>query len=217
MEKTIKQKAYLFDLDGTLVDSMTDGWVKMLYGYLDDRSISYPPDLVKNVIALGFVGIAAYYKQHFPLREREEEIVASFVSSLKHRYEKDIAAKTGAIEALRCLKERGASLNVLTASPHFFLDPCLKRLGIWDLFDNLWSLEDFPTTKADPAIYRMAADRLGVSCADCVMVDDSVAVLKPAKLAGLQTVGVYDDFSKEYEGEMRVIADRYVYFLTELL
>ncbi len=58
------------------------------------------------------------------------------------------------------LKAQGYSLNVLTASPHRMLDACLKRNGIYNLFDNVWSCDDFSTTKSDVQIYHMAAERL---------------------------------------------------------
>lgn len=209
------QKTYIFDLDGTLVDSMPH-WCK-LTDYLTDRGIDYPSDLIKRVIALGLPGAARYFKEHFPLTETAEEIYQSFINRYIGFYEREIPAKDGVIETLRALKARGASLNVLTASPHVFLDPCLKRLGIYDLFDNLWTYEDFSTSKAETETYVFAAKRLGKKPEECVLVDDSVAPLAPAKEAGWQVIGIYDDFSGRYEDEMRQIADKYVYKLSELL
>jgi HAD superfamily hydrolase (TIGR01509 family) len=208
------QKKYVFDLDGTLVDSMPH-WCK-LTDFLTDRGIEYPPDLIKKIIALGLPGAAKYFKEHFPLTETVEEIYQSFIDRYIGFYETEIPAKDGVIETLFALKERGVSLNVLTASPHLFLDPCLKRLGIYDLFDNLWTVEDVGS-KAESATYLEVAKRLGVNPEDCVLFDDSVAPLLPAKAAGWSAVGVYDDFSGRYEDEMRKIADGYIYNLKELL
>lgn len=209
--------AYLFDLDGTLVDSMNRGWVKMFEGFLQKRKIACSPDLVKNVIALGLTDTAEYFKTHFALPETVEEIVAEFIATLKEKYEREIPAKPYVESTLRALKARGASVNVLTASPHVFLDPCMKRLGLYGLFDNLWSLEDFPTTKADPLIYKLAAERLGQRIEDCAMVDDSIAVVRAAKESGIYTIGVYDDFSSAFEGEMKAASDKYIRDFSELL
>lgn len=211
------KKAYIFDLDGTLIDSMTIGWNHVLLKYLDDRGIAYPADIISQVIALGFKGIVQYYKTHFPLQESEEEVFSSLINGMQELYNNVFLAKSNVEETLRALKKRGARLNVLTASPHSFLDPCLKRLGLTDLFENLWSLEDFPTTKADPKIYELAAERLGVAPSDCVMIDDSISALRPAKEAGLATVGVYDEISASREAEMRALADKYIYNFKELL
>ena len=211
------KKKYIFDLDGTLIDSMTIAWKYILLKFLDERGIDYPSDIIKRVITLGFPGIAAYYKEHFSVTETPEEIVAYFQDGLQELYDNVIPAKPHVEETLRTLKKRGMKLNVLTASPHSFLDPCLKRLGLTELFDNLWTLEDFPTTKADPKIYLLAAERLGVIPEDCVMVDDSIGAIRPSKAAGLTTVGVYDDVSKDCEAEMRATADTYIYDFKELL
>lgn len=209
--------AYLFDLDGTLVDSMTNGWVKMLQEFSQKRGKRCSVELIKEVIALGLTGAGEGFKEKFGLQESVEEIVAEFISTLKEKYEKEIPAKSGVADALRALKSRGASLNVLTASPHVFLDPCIKRLGLYDLFDNLWSVEDFPVTKADPLIYKLASKRLGKRIEECAMVDDSIAVIRSAKQSGIYTIGVYDEFSSVFEKEMREESDKYILNFSALI
>ena len=90
------------------------------------------------------------------------------------------------------------------------LDPCLKRLGVYDLFDHIWSCEDFGTTKADPGIYHMAAERIGCAVEDVWFLDDNLGADTTAKAAGMRVCGVYDDSSREYESEIRRIADAYI-------
>lgn len=209
-------KVYIFDVDGTLIDSMGE-WGRALPQFLKERGISYPSDIVKRVIALGLPGVAKYYKENFPVKESEEEILSYLVCSFQEKYAHEIEAKAEVLETLKTLKSRGVRLCALTAGMHVLFDECLRRLGISDLLEYCWSSDDFPTTKADPAIYQMAAQRLGVAPSECVMVDDSLAALAPAKAAGLKTIGVYDDFSKENEAEMRKLADRYIYSFQELV
>ena len=97
------------------------------------------------------------------------------------------------------------------------LDPCLERLQIFDLFDNVWSCEDFGTTKSDPEIYRMAAQRMGVLVTEVIFLDDNFNADRVAKSAGMTVYGVFDASSAEYEPEMREIADRYILDFSELL
>ena len=125
-------------------------------------------------------------------------------------YSTRVEAKPFVISALRALRARGDSLNVLTASPHAMLDPCLRRLGVFDLFDNVWSCEDFGTTKSDPAIYRMAAARIAKPVGDIWFLDDNPGADKTAQAAGMRVCGVYDDSSAEYEQEMKRICDAYI-------
>jgi FMN phosphatase YigB (HAD superfamily) len=97
------------------------------------------------------------------------------------------------------------------------LDPCLKRLGIYDIFDNVWSCDDFKTTKANPEIYRMAAEKIGVSVEDVSFLDDNYNADKTAKSAGMRVVGVYDESSREYVEEMKALCDGYIYNFKELM
>ena len=147
----------------------------------------------------------------------EEELVALMNKYAVEAYTYRIPAKSNVIDTLKKLKERGASLNVLTASPHEALDPCLKRLGIFDLFDNVWSCNDFATTKADPEIYRMAAERMGKDVKDVTFLDDNCGADRTAKSAGMKVIGVYDDSSSEYVDEMKSICDSYIYDFSELV
>ena len=103
------------------------------------------------------------------------------------------------------------SLNILTASPHITLDACLKRLDMFSLFDNVWSCDDFNTTKANPEIYKMVADRLGCEVSDVLFLDDNLNANKTAKQAGMKTCGVYDESSKDYIEDMKSITDYYIY------
>lgn len=206
---------YLFDFDGTLVDSMpTYGGVMLRI--LQENHVSYPENIIKIITPLGIPGTAEYFIG-MGLDRTKEEIVKIMIDYMVEAYTYRVPAKDGVIDTLLALKERGDGLHVLTASPHDTLDPCLKRLGIFDLFDNVWSCNDFGTTKADPEIYRMAAERIGVPVSDVIFLDDNLGADQTAKSTGMQVYGVYDASSKEYENEIRAATDRYIYNFEELL
>ena len=209
-------KTYLFDFDGTLVDSMPT-FVGIMKRILDENNILYGEDLIKTITPLGFMGTAKYFRDVMGLSIPMEELIKIMGAWAIDEYLNNVPAKRNVADVLKKLKERGASLNVLTASPHITLDPCLKRLGIYDLFDNVWSCDDFNTTKADPEIYRMAAERIGESVENILFLDDNYNADKTAKSAGMKVCGVYDDSSKEYEEEIRNICDYYIYDFSELL
>lgn len=208
------KKAYLFDFDGTLVDSMPAYGATMLR-VLDENHINYPPDIIKIITPLGYIGTAEYFIK-LGLDLPRDEIIAIFSSYLIEQYSQHIPAKANVIEVLKALKAQGADLNVLTASPHEMLDPCLKRLGIYDLFTNVWSCEDFKTTKADPKIYHMAAEKIGVPVEEVLFLDDNYNADKTAKTTGIQVCGVYDDSSAEYTEEIKTVSDYYISDFTEL-
>ena len=211
----MKYNTYLFDFDGTLVDSMP-AFISVMLRILDENGISYGSDIVKIITPLGYVGTAKYFKG-MGLDREVDEIVSKMNEYAYIQYRDNIQAKEYVIEVLKKLKDEGASLNVLTASPHLALDVCLKRLGIFDLFDNVWSCDDFSTTKADVNIYKMAAERIGVSVEDVLFLDDNYNADKTAVEAGMKVCGVYDASSEEYTEEIRKICHHYINDFSELL
>ncbi|MBE7058046.1 MAG: HAD family phosphatase [Ruminococcaceae bacterium] len=206
---------YLFDFDGTLVDSMPT-YVHSMLRILDENNISYEPEIMKIITPLGIAGTAEYF-MGMGLTLSKEEIMNAMKEYMLVEYTYNIQAKKNVIKTLKTLKERGAKLNVLTASPHITLDACLKRLEIFDLFDNVWSCDDFNTTKADPEIYRSVAQKVGEKVEDILFLDDNYNADKTAKSAGMKVCGVYDESSDAYIDEIKGISDYYIYDFAELL
>ena len=214
--RRIKMNTYLFDFDGTLVDSMPT-YSALMLRILDEHGVEYGDDIIKIITPLGYNGTATYFIEKLGMDKSHDYLTSLMLRYAVDAYTNVVPAKEHVIESLRELKARGASLNVLTASPHEALDPCLKRLGIYDIFDNVWSCNDFATTKADPEIYRMAAERMGVGVDEVIFLDDNLNADKTAKQAGMVVYGVYDESSAEYVDEMRAATDKYIYDFRELL
>ena len=212
----MKYKTFLFDFDGTLVDSMPS-YVRAMLRILDEGGIKYEKDIVKIITPLGYLGTARYYREALGLQTPEEEIVALMKSYAYRDYAESIEAKKTVRETLIKMKAVGAELNILTASPHEVLDVCLNRLGIFDLFTNVWSTDDFGKTKADPKIYELAAERLGVRMNEILFVDDNYNAARTAKAAGMRVAGIYDETSAEYDEQINSVADYYVHNFSELI
>ncbi len=206
---------YLFDFDGTLVDSMPV-YGSVMLKILKENNINYPDDILKTITPLGLMGTTDYFIK-MGLNKPREEIINTMGKYMLSEYQNNIPAKANVKETLIKLKNRGDDLNVLTASPHITLDACLKRLGLWELFTNVWSCDDFGTTKSDPEIYKKAAEKMGVKPQDVLFLDDNLNADKTAKKAGMKVCGVYDDTSAEYIDEMKAVTDCYIYNMGELL
>lgn len=211
----MKYKAYLFDFDGTLVDSMAT-FAGVMLRILEENNIDYGEDIVKTITPLGYAGTANYFVQ-LGLDLPQQEIINKMYAYAKPDYAFRIPAKKYVISTLQNLKSKGSSLNILTASPHEMLDPCLQRLGLFDLFDNVWSSDDFGTTKSDPAIYQCAAAQLNVPVEKVLFLDDNYHALISAKKAGVKVCGVFDSSSLEYEDDIRSASDYYIRDFSELL
>ncbi len=212
----MKYNTYLFDFDGTLVDSMPS-YVEVMLRILDEHKIEYSDDIIKTITPLGYSGTASYYVKELGVPMSEEEIVRIMNEYAYHEYAHRIQVKTGVVETLRALNSAGGGLYILTASPHTILDMCLRRLGIYDLFSGIWSCDDFSTTKTNPEIYKMAAERIGKPMCDILFLDDNYNATKTAAQAGMIVCGVYDDSSRDDIDEIKSVTHHYIMELGELL
>ena len=211
----MKFNTYLFDFDGTLVDSMPS-FISVMLRILDENNIKYENDIVKVITPLGYAGTAEYF-QNLGVPLSKDDMMKLMNEYAYNEYVYNIPAKENVISTLIELKNQGANLNILTASPHTMLDPCLKRLGIYGLFNNVWSCDDFSTTKSNPEIYVKVAEKLGKPIDKILFLDDNYNADKTAKSAGMKVCGVYDKSSEEYTDEIKSVSDFYIYNFNELL
>lgn len=207
-------KHFLFDFDGTLVDSMSY-WARCMVGVLDNHGVPYGDDIISIITPLGSKGTIEYF-QKIGLSLSFEEIADEIDKNLTPLYVNVIPEKAGVRHCLLEMKKKGYKLHVLTASPHKWLDPCLERLGLFDLFDNVWSSDDFGMGKANPEIYRLAAERIGATVREITFLDDNINADRSAKKSGVKVIGVFDESTKGDECEMRRVTDAYVYDFSEL-
>ena len=199
---------YIFDFDGTLVDSMPT-WSGVHVNALKSAGIPVPDDFVQTITPLGNYR-ASQYTISLGLDISLESYLDFVSKTLYEAYTTRIELRSGVKEKLSELKAAGHSLNVLTASPHHYLDPCLRRHGIFDLFDNVWTIDDFGYTKAQTIIYTEAARRLDASIDRCVFVDDNATAVETAKKAGMYTVGIFDETSKDFAPQLKAVSDLYI-------
>ncbi len=202
-------KHCIFDFDGVLVDSMPT-WAGTYVSLLRNSGITPPYDMVKAITPLGNEGAAKYCIEHgLPLSL--EEVKKRVFDIYLYEYLNVIPAKHNVPEILRYLSDKGFVLHVLTASSHAYVDGALERAGVLDLFKNVWSTDDFGTTKANPDIYFRAAALIGAPIDECAFFDDNIIALTTAKSAGMYAVGVYDESSDSLTEEMKAVGDRYIY------
>ena len=193
---------YVFDLDGTLVDSMSY-FAKGILSIPEEAGIPTSPELLKIITPLGYTKAAEYYRQELGMQESIASIVRRIEDKLVYEYTHNIRPKEGVVDYLRTRYAEGARLFVLTASPHLVTDVCLQRNGLFDLFEQVWSVEDFALSKSDPRIFFEVASKIGCKVEDIHYFDDSLIALRNAKIAGYRTYAVYDAHSDEEITEMK--------------
>ena len=185
------KKVYIFDLDGTLVNSMPY-YTKGTLSVLDDEGIPYEPELINVLTPLGYTKTAEYYIEKMGVKGTVEEIVERLKKKLVYEYTYNIKLKPFVGEYLRKLKAEGAQLYVLTASPHIVTDVCLQRNGVYDLFDEVWSVEDYGLSKSGTELFFKVAERVGWEMSDVHYFDDNTIAVINSHKAGFKVYGVLD-------------------------
>jgi HAD superfamily hydrolase (TIGR01509 family) len=207
---------YVFDLDGTLINSMSRYSVGILK-VLDDAGIAYDNTLIKIITPLGYTKTAEYFIREYGLQDTVENVVSRIEKNLYTEYAENIELKPTVREYLEKLKSEGAALYVLTASPHLVTDVCLKRNGIYDLFDIVWSMDDFNLTKSDTRVFYKVAELLGCTTGDIHFFDDNVIALENGAKAGCMTYGVYDSQTDEEIEEIRPKLKKFIRSYKEMM
>lgn len=208
-------KGAIFDLDGTVLDSM-GLWHKVDVAFFENRNMEIPEDYIKAISPLGTYKAAVYTKETYNIKESVEEIIAEWQSIAKKEYSENVKLKKGVKEYILSLKEKGVKLAVATASDPDMFSACLKKYGIWDAFQCIVTVNEVGHGKSSPEIYLRAAEKLGVSVSDCVVFEDISVALKTAKSAGFYCVCVYDSSSQNDIEENKKTADKFIYDFDEL-
>ena len=143
--------------------------------------------------------------------------MAEWMEMAGDAYATRVQVKPGVREYLDQCRRQGQRMMVLTSSVPAHCRAALGHLGLMPYFEEILFAHDLKIEKKDPEIFRVAARRMGVEPAECVVYDDSVAACRGAKAAGMHTVGVYDQFFHVSWEEMTRVCDRTIRSFTELL
>lgn len=202
-------KGAIFDLDGTLLDSMWV-WERVDREFLAKRGFSVPPDYGDAIAPLGFPAAAAYTVKRFGLQEEPQAIMKEWNEMAVWEYSHEVGLKPNAERFLKRLKEAGIGLAVATASHEELFLPALHNNGILELFDAVVTVHEVKRGKGFPDIYERAADLLGLPAKDCAVFEDIYAGVMGARMGGFQVVGVRDASSAGDEMRIREAADYYI-------
>ena len=189
-------KAAIFDLDGTLLDSM-GVWDQIDAAFLAKRGITVPDDYMETVTAMQFREIARYTIDRFGLDDTEDGLMAEWDRMAHDAYTSVVQPKAHALDCLRYLKATGARLAVATTMPAGLRAPALGHAGMLDLFDAIVGVDDVGRGKEHPDIYLEAAARVGVPAHAATVFEDLLAGVQSAAGAGMHVWGVYDESSAQ--------------------
>ena len=201
--------AALFDMDGTILDSM-GVWADVDRAFFESRGMEVPEDYAHSISGLSFRQTAVYTKERFGLPESVDEILDEWNKMCEKEYVNHVLLKADAKEYLVKLKAQGVKLAVATALPERLYRPALERNGVYHLFDAFASTDEAGERKSTGKVYLLAAERLSVKPSDCCVFEDITDGIIGAKKAGMKAVLVKDKANEKSIKESMHIADAYL-------
>lgn len=210
------KKAVIFDLDGSLVDSMWM-WKRIDIEYLSGFGIPLPEGLQREIEGMSFNETAVYFKEHFPISDSIEKMKDDWNQMALKHYKEDVDFKSGAREFLLTLKEHCIKTGIATSNSPELLHAVLEALQAEDLFDSVHTACEVAHGKPFPDIYLHVAKSLGVEPKDCLVFEDITPGVQAGKAAGMTVCGVADDYSADVRYLVREQADEFIYSYHELL
>ena len=206
----------IFDFDGTLVDS-NGIWVQVDIDFLALRG-KVPTDEYTEFVAHAIFPTAAQFtRDYYGLNESVEAIMAGWMDLAREAYQNHAPVKPGVIDYLEQCTARGERLALFTASVPELCLLSLMGHGLDRYFDAVLYAQELGLEKRNPKAFTEAAAQLGVPPEQCTMFDDAPKNCLAARTAGMEVVGVYDDFFAAFEQQVRANSHRYIRSFTELL
>lgn len=215
-EKWQEFEAILFDLDGTLVDSMWM-WEAIDVEYLAMFGKELPDDLQKCLEGMSFSETAIYMKERFQIPDSTEVMKAQWNQMACEKYRHEVPYKKGALAFLKACKNKGIKMGVATSNSRELVEEAAQALSIYDYISHILTACEVKKGKPAPDVYLAVAEKLGVSPEKCLVFEDVSAGIQAGKAAGMQVCAVYDEHTKASEEEIRGMADYYIRDYMELI
>lgn len=209
-------KAVLFDLDGTLVDSMSM-WKEIDVDYLNRFDIPVPETLQQDIEGLSMYQTAVYFKETFGIEDSLENIQNTWNAMAYDKYTNDVPLKPYVREFLDILKTKGILCGIATSNSRVLTEAILKSHNIENYFLTMVTGDEVKNGKPEPEVYLTAASKLAVSPKDCLVFEDLPVGIIAGKRAGMTVYAIEDIYSMKDKEEKMRLADHYITSYEELL
>ena len=208
--------AVIFDLDGTLIDSMW-AWDKIDEMYLGQFGVQAHEFSEADIEGMSFTETAQYMKKRFKIEDDVEKIKADLNKMALEFYKSQVPLKKGVLEFLDYLEAQGIKMGIATSNSRELVDVVLEAHHIRDKFKAICTSCEVEKGKPYPYVYEKAAKDLDVEPGRCLAFEDVPNGVLAAKRAGMTICAVRDRQNKEVEERLRQEAHFFVEDYTQII
>jgi 16S rRNA pseudouridine516 synthase len=207
--------ALIFDLDGTLVDSMWI-WHDIDVEFLAHYNIELPNNLQYEIEGMSFTETAHYFKKRFAISDDVEKIKNDWNEMAWEKYTTEVPMKPGASEFLHYAKEKGFKMGIATSNSVELVKRITDVHGLHNYFSVIKTSCEVAKGKPAPDIYLLAAKELLVKPERCLVFEDIIPGIIAGKSAGMKVCAVEDEYSVATRQDKIKLSDYYIYHYDEV-
>lgn len=211
----IKISAAIFDMDGTVIDSMPI-WDDLSYNFLTARGVTPKPDLREKVSTMFLKESSQYVVDEYKLDCTAEDVLAFMHEQINDFYINTVPPKEDIKPFLEKLKAAGVKMCIATATERRLAIPALEHNGMLEYFDEIFTCAELGESKRNPLIFEKALEFLGTKKEETFVFEDSFHAVETAAKAGFPVAAVYDKSAAQKEKEIRELSKVFFYKYSEL-
>lgn len=208
-------KGVIFDVDGTLFDSM-GAWHDSGYNVLKNLGIDADKRIGDIFFSMTMDEVIDYIKENFSVNESRDFLKNGIHNQVEYAYRNEIELKPGVMRILDWMKDSKIPATIATSTDRFLIEIGLARLGIEDYFDEIYTATEVGKGKNYPDIFQLAMDKMGTKPEETWLFEDGLYSMITAKAYGMPVVGVYDKVSHDDQDAIKQVADIYLEDLRDL-
>lgn len=209
---TDRIKGAIFDMDGTLVDSLMLWnilWDRFARRYMGTETFRPAEEDDKAVRTMTLKGAMDHIHTVYGIGIDGEELLQTANEIIDQFYKNEVRTKDGVKEFLEHCTQKGIPMCIASATARPFIEAGLKHCGIASRFSRIFSCAELGTGKEEPDIFLAAAEYLGTKPEETCVFEDSLVALETAHRIGMKTVGIYDQYNYG-QREIEALADVYI-------
>lgn len=199
-------KGAIFDVDGTLLDSMPI-WEQAGALYLESLNIQADPDLGALMYAMTMEEGATYLRQQYGVDRTADEIISGIHGIIRGFYYDEVVLKPGVMEFLTFLKKEHIRITAATSCDRPFVEAAFERLCIAEYFERIFTCTEIGAGKHSPDIFAAASVSMATVPSETWVFEDALHAILICRESGYKTVGVYDSSNDRQWEEIRRCAD----------